>query len=110
MKPTDTVLLFYVGHGAYGTDGHYQLVSYDSQITGSKVVVGTSVSELDLLERLRKLQAQRILMVFNTCHSGELSPALGPDESPGRRRNGRTRAGPATSIRSSTRTWTASSP
>src|SRR5688572_7889 len=38
-----TVLLFYAGHGGYGSDGVYYLTSHDSQVVGGKVVPGTGV-------------------------------------------------------------------
>lgn len=75
----DTVFLFYCGHGAYGTDENYYLVSHDAHIKGARVVTGTGVSDAELLLRLRQLHSRRVLMVFNTCYSGKISPALGTD-------------------------------
>ena len=76
----DTVFLFYCGHGALGTDGNYYLVSHDARIQGGKVVAGTGVSEGELLAKLKALNAQRVLMIFNACHSGNLSPTLTIDD------------------------------
>lgn len=73
----DTVFLFYCGHGALGTDGNYYLVSHDARLEGSRVAAGTGVSEGELLQKLRNIKAQRMLMIFNACHSGNISPALG---------------------------------
>ncbi len=72
----DTVFLFYCGHGALGTDGNYYLVSRDAEIEGDRVVAGSGVSEGELIEKLRDLKAQRALLIFNTCHSGSISPTL----------------------------------
>lgn len=74
--PDDTVLFFYCGHGALGTDGNYYLVSHDAQIQRGRVVEQTGVSEGELLEKLRQIQAQRMLVIFNACYSGNISPAL----------------------------------
>lgn len=74
--PDDTIFLFYCGHGAYGTDDNFYLVSHDAHIKGARVVAGTGVSEAALLLKLKKLNSRRILMVFNTCYSGNISPAL----------------------------------
>ena len=74
----DTVFVFYCGHGALGEDGNYYLLSHDVRLNGAKVVAGTGVSEAELLEKLRLVKAKRILMVFNACHSGNLSPTLAP--------------------------------
>lgn len=75
-----TLFLFFVGHGVYGTDGNYHLTTYDSKLQDKQVVAGTGVSETELLERLRKVKAKRMLLVINACHSGELSPNLGIDD------------------------------
>jgi hypothetical protein len=74
LKAEDTLFLFFVGHGSSGTDGNYYLMTHDSQLKGSRVIAGTGVSEADLLGRLRAIPAKRMLMVINSCHSGELSP------------------------------------
>lgn len=75
----DTVFLFYCGHGALGDDSNYYLLSHDVKLNGSRVAEGTGVSEAELLEKLRLFKAKRMLMVFNACHSGNLSPTLAPD-------------------------------
>lgn len=72
----DTVFLFYCGHGALGTDGNYYLVSHDFKVDSGRIVPGSGVSEIELIEKLRVLKAQRTLLIFNTCHSGSISPTL----------------------------------
>ncbi len=79
-KPEDTVFLFYCGHGALGTDGNYYLVSNDAQREKSAVVAGTGLSEGELLDKLKAIQAQRMLLVFNACYSGNISPTLAMEE------------------------------
>ena len=74
LKDEDTFFLFFVGHGVYGTDGNYYLTTHDVRLQGSQVVAGTGVSELELLERLRRIRSKRIFIVINACHSGELHP------------------------------------
>ena len=76
----DTVFLFYVGHGDYGSDGNYYLTTYDTQVSGNRVLKGTGVSEGELLARLKAIPAKRIFLAFNSCHSGEISPSLGLGE------------------------------
>jgi hypothetical protein len=77
----DTVFLFYCGHGALGTDGNYYLVSHDARLRDGRVEAGTGVSEGELLEKLKAIQAQRMLLIFNACHSGNISPTLAPEPS-----------------------------
>jgi uncharacterized caspase-like protein len=81
----DTLLLFYAGHGMYDTEGGYCLATSDIQLTrvegNNRVAVGTAIGEAELLSRMRQIKAQRMLMIFNACHSGEISPAtLAGDE------------------------------
>jgi uncharacterized caspase-like protein len=81
--PDDTVVFFQCGHGDYGTDGNFYLICHDSQIEGDKVASGTGISQAELLEMIKAIPAQRLLMVFNSCHSGEISPTLGLDQQVG---------------------------
>ena len=79
-KASDTVLIYYCGHGDYGTDGEYYLVSHDARLKDNQVASGSGVSQTALLTRLKTIPAQRVLMIFNACHSGEISPTLGVDQ------------------------------
>jgi hypothetical protein len=77
-----TIFLFYAGHGDYGTDGNYYLTTHDTQKdTSLRVIPGSGVSEQELLIKLRAIKAKRLLLIFNACHSGEISPVLA-DEAP----------------------------
>ena len=80
--PEDTVLLFYAGHGEYGSDGDYYLTTYDTETEAGKVKAGTGLSEGELLARLRDIPAKRLLLIFNACHSGQISPALSLGDEP----------------------------
>jgi hypothetical protein len=76
LNAENTLFLFFVGHGVYGTDGNYYLTSYDTQLQGKQVVAGTGVSENDLLDKLRQIKAKRMLLAINACHAGALSPSF----------------------------------
>lgn len=76
LTAENTLFLFFVGHGVYGTDGNYYLATHDTRLQGSQVVAGTGVSEAELLGKLRQVEARRMLLVINACHSGELSPSF----------------------------------
>jgi hypothetical protein len=78
----DTVLLFYSGHGDYDVNGNYTLTTYDTQWQNGRVVPGTAISQAELLDKLRAIPAQRVLLLFNACHAGELSPTLGNEPPP----------------------------
>lgn len=72
----DTILFFYAGHGAQGIDGAYYLVSHDTRLEEGRVVAQTGVSEGELLAKLKVIRAERMLLIFNACHSGNISPSL----------------------------------
>jgi hypothetical protein len=74
--PGDTAFLFHVGHGDFGSDGAYYLLSHDARLEGDKVAAGSGLSQAELLAALRKVPAGRFLVVFNACYSAELAPAL----------------------------------
>lgn len=76
-SPEDTILLYYCGHGEYGEDDAYYLTTHDTSTVGNKVAVGSGISDAELLDKLRAIPAKRLLLLFNACHSGELSPHLG---------------------------------
>ena len=48
-----------------------------ASIPAVKVVTGAAVSQTDLITALRAIPAQRVLVLVNACHAGELSPLLG---------------------------------
>jgi uncharacterized caspase-like protein len=85
VNSEDTVTIFYCGHGDYGTDGEYYLVSYDTRISKNKVQAGTGVSQAALVGAIQKIPAKRVLVIFNACHSGEISPTLSVDQTLGSR-------------------------
>lgn len=72
LTEQDTFLLFYSGHGEYGEDGYY-LTTHDTRMSEGKVAVGTGVQERVLLEKLQAIKAKRVFLLFNACHSGEIS-------------------------------------
>jgi hypothetical protein len=75
VKKSDTVTFFYEGHGDYGADGGYYLITHDAQAEGDKVVSGTGLSQTALLDALRSIPAERLVLIFNACHAGELAPS-----------------------------------
>ena len=74
VQPTDTVFLFFAGHGSIGTDGNYYLLTHDVEVSERKVKAGTGISEAELLQKLKAIPAKRLFMVFNACHSGHIAP------------------------------------
>ena len=75
---TDTVLLYFCGHGVYGDDGDYYLTTHDTRLKDQKVLSGTGLRQGEFITRLRALRTRRLLLLVNACHAGELAPTLGP--------------------------------
>jgi hypothetical protein len=82
-KATDTIFVFFAGHGAFGTDKNYYLATHDVQFADTvdlelRIKAGTGLSQLALVEKFKQLHAERVVFIFNACHSGRLHPkALG---------------------------------
>jgi ElaB/YqjD/DUF883 family membrane-anchored ribosome-binding protein len=79
-RTEDTVLLFYSGHGEYDQQHNFYLTTHDTRLDGKHIVPDTAISQAELLEKLRAIKAGRVLLLFNACHAGEVSPVLGDSE------------------------------
>lgn len=76
VTPEDTVFLFFSGHGDYGSDGGYHLITHDTRLAGAKVLAGSGLSQADLVGAVRAIPAGQVLLIFNACHAGEIAPTL----------------------------------
>ena len=67
VKRSDTVVLFFAGHGLRDEDFNYYFAPYELDLGDIK---GTGVAT-DVFERaLSKIDAEQIFAFFDTCHSG----------------------------------------
>jgi hypothetical protein len=67
---SDTVVVFFSGHGAHRwVKGEYEqfILPYDFDPDD---LLGTAISGHEMTERLRKISAGRLLVLFDSCHSG----------------------------------------
>jgi hypothetical protein len=72
-----TVVLYYAGHGYYDRDQVYYLTSHDTQLDEQWLARDTGgVRQDDVLRALQAIPAKRMLLLFNACHAGEMSPTL----------------------------------
>ena len=85
VAPNDTFFFFFCGHGVLGEDGEYYLTTEDTILTtGNLVKAGTGLSRMKLLELLRAIKAQKLLVVINACFSGHIGPTLAAPEERGK--------------------------
>jgi hypothetical protein len=74
-QATDTVVIFFAGHGMLGTDGTYYFATHDTIFEAKQIKAGTGLSAPDLIAALRKITSQKLLFIINACFSGHLVPA-----------------------------------
>jgi hypothetical protein len=75
---SDTVTIFFCGHGAVGGDDAYHFATHESIFSDESLEAGTWLGEAELLASLRAIAAKKLLFIINACFSGHLSPSLGP--------------------------------
>jgi uncharacterized caspase-like protein len=71
-EPQDALILFIATHGVFYRDG-YALVTHDYQ---GSIGRSSTISSAELLEALKKIRAQRELVILDTCHAGGMDLAL----------------------------------
>jgi hypothetical protein len=68
--PDDTAVVFFSGHGAHnpaGGDEQQYILPYDCALSD---LAGTAISGDEMTAMLRNVQAGRLLVLFDSCHSG----------------------------------------
>jgi hypothetical protein len=73
VKPTDTVLISFTGHGAPGTDRLYYLATHDMVFDGQQITSDTGLSSAELGLALRDIHAARVVVLLNACFAGSVA-------------------------------------
>jgi hypothetical protein len=74
-----TVIIFLCGHGVELDKGTYCFAPCDTGVTvNGELDTGSVISQQELSEVLDKLKARKLLIIFNTCHSGSMAGNLEP--------------------------------
>lgn len=79
-EPEDAVIIFFSGHGTASGERYYLIphdLGYtgpfkDMQTQGRQAVMAHSISDRDLERGLEKIEAGRIMVVLDACHSGRI--------------------------------------
>ncbi len=67
-----TIFIYYSGHGGVGTDGSYYLIPHDYDSLEDEPLT-TAISAEELTKALRKINAQRLLVVIDSCHAAGMT-------------------------------------
>jgi len=69
VQPQDVFVLYLAGHGL-ADDGHYYFVPQDVRFTNQESLRAGSLSERELVDLLKMINAQKSLIVLDTCYAG----------------------------------------
>lgn len=75
--PDDTAIVFFSGHGAHQFDeaqGQQYLLPYDCDLYDLR---GTAISGDEMTAMLAEIKASRLLVLFDSCHSGGVGDPKG---------------------------------
>lgn len=76
-----TVIIFFSGHG--WLEGEYYFLPYETETFKSdgklQVRLATTLANKDFLEGVRQIQAERLVVIFNTCFAGAVGTPLSPE-------------------------------
>lgn len=72
-----TIFIYYSGHGGVEEDGSYHLIPHDYNPFANPPLK-TAVSAAELTEALRKINAQRLLVVIDSCHAAGMATSKDP--------------------------------
>jgi WD40 repeat protein/uncharacterized caspase-like protein len=70
-QPEDALLIYFAGHGTSRLERFY-LLPHDYKGGGEKMLEEHGVSDVELNAALEKVDAGRLLMVLDTCRSGQV--------------------------------------
>lgn len=67
----DVFILYFAGHGITNSDdGEYYFLPHNFRYNGSRSISDQGISKSDILDSLLKIQAQKVILLFDTCNSG----------------------------------------
>jgi len=73
VGPSDVLVLYLSGHG-FSEQGTYYYLPWDADVTDLR---GSCVSESDLADFVGRVPSRKVLILLDTCHSGEVTRSLG---------------------------------
>ena len=73
VGPSDVLVLYLSGHG-FSEQGTYYYLPWDADVTDLR---GSCVSESDLADFVGRVRSRKVVILLDTCHSGEVTRSLG---------------------------------
>jgi uncharacterized caspase-like protein len=70
---SDVLVLYLSGHG-FSEQGTYYYLPYDADVTDLR---GSCISESDLADFVGRVPSRKVVILLDTCHSGEVTRSLG---------------------------------
>ena len=78
VEPKATIFVYYSGHGWFNKDDNsFYLIQHD--VKPGKLA-GTALSGKDFTEALREIQAERLLVVIDSCHAAGMATSKYPEK------------------------------
>lgn len=71
VNPEDSMVIFYSGHGKATNDGRFYLIPHDVGYKTQREILQHSISDLELEEIFRGMDAEQILLIIDACNSGQ---------------------------------------
>lgn len=72
VKPEDSVVVFYSGHGKATRDKRFYLIPHDVPYDSMEETLRHSISDAELEEAFRGVDAEQILFIIDACNSGQV--------------------------------------
>lgn len=78
IEPEATIFVYYSGHGWFKKDDNsFYLIQHDVKI---RKLADTALSGKAFTEALREIQAERLLVVIDSCHAAGMATSKEPEE------------------------------
>jgi uncharacterized caspase-like protein len=78
IEPEATIFVYYSGHGWFKKDDNsFYLIQHDVKI---RKLENTALSGKAFTEALREIQAERLLVVIDSCHAAGMATSKDPEE------------------------------
>ena len=78
VEPEATIFVYYSGHGWFKKDDYsFYLIQHDVKI---RKLEDTALSGIAFTEALREIQAERLLVVIDSCHAAGMATSKDPEK------------------------------